>query len=239
MASLNDLKIQLYADGADKAGILDLYAKPYIKGLTTNPSLMKKAGIKDYEAFAKDILQTVTAKPISLEVFTDDLAEMRRQALKISAWGANVYTKIPITNSRGESCLPLIRELGRSGVKLNVTALLTLTQVAGVAEALNPEVASVVSVFAGRIADTGVDPMPIMRASGALLHAQPKAELLWASTREVLNIFQAQDSGCAIITVPHDILGKAAKMFGQDLTELSLDTVRMFAKDAADAGFKL
>ena len=239
MASLNDLKIQLYADGADQAGILDLYAKPYIKGLTTNPTLMKKAGIKDYEAFAKDILQTVTAKPISLEVFTDDLGEMRRQALKISGWGANVYTKIPITNSRGESCLPLIRELGRSGVKLNVTALLTLTQVAGVAEALNPDVASVVSVFAGRIADTGVDPMPIMRASGALLHAQPKAELLWASTREVLNIFQAQDSGCAIITVPHDILGKAAKMYGQDLTDLSLDTVKMFAKDAADAGFRL
>lgn len=239
MASLTDLKIQLYADGADKAGILDLYGKPYIKGLTTNPTLMRKAGIRDYEAFAKDILQTVTAKPISLEVFTDDPVEMKRQALKISGWGANVYTKIPITNSRGESCLPLIRELGRSGVKLNVTALLTLPQVAGVAEALNPAVPSVVSVFAGRIADTGVDPMPVIRAAGALLHAQPKAELLWASTREVLNIFQAQESGCAIVTVPHDILAKAAKMFGHDLTALSLDTVRMFAKDAADAGFTL
>lgn len=239
MKSLHDLRIQLYADGADKAGILDLYAKPYIKGLTTNPTLMKKAGIRDYEAFARDILQTVTAKPISLEVFTDDLTEMKRQALKISGWGQNVYTKIPITNSRGESCLPLIRELGREGVKLNVTALLTLRQVAGVAESLNPAVASVVSVFAGRIADTGVDPMPLMRAAGALLHGQPKAELLWASTREVLNIFQAQESGCAIITVPHDILGKAAKMCGMDLTELSLDTVKMFAKDAADAGFTL
>lgn len=239
MPSLNDLKIQLYADGADKAGILDLYAKPYIKGLTTNPSLMKKAGIKDYEAFAKDILQSVTAKPISLEVFTDDLVDMKRQALKISAWGQNVYTKIPITNSRGDSCLPLIRELSQAGVKLNVTALLTLKQVAGVAEALNPAVPSVVSVFAGRIADTGVDPMPLMRACGALLHGQPKAELLWASTREVLNIFQAQECGCAIITVPHDILGKAAKMYGQDLTELSLDTVKMFAKDAADCGYKL
>jgi transaldolase len=239
MKSLNDLKIQLYADGADKAGILDLYAKPYIKGLTTNPSLMKKAGIKDYEAFAKDILQTVTAKPISLEVFTDDFTDMKRQALKISAFGKNVYTKIPITNSRGDSSLPLIKELAAQGVKLNVTALLTLKQVAGVAEALNPAVPSVVSVFAGRIADTGVDPVPLMRACGALLEGHQKAELLWASTREVLNIFQAEECGCAIITVPHDILGKAAKMYGTDLTELSLDTVKMFTKDAADCGFKL
>jgi transaldolase len=164
---------------------------------------------------------------------------MKRQALRISAWGRNVYTKIPITNSRGESCLPLVKELGQAGVKLNVTAILTLPQVAGVAAALNPAVPSVVSVFAGRIADTGVDPMPIMRACVALLHAQPKAELLWASTREVLNILQAQECGCAIVTVPHDILAKAAKMFGMDLAELSLDTVRTFAKDAADAGYKL
>jgi transaldolase len=239
MKSLNDLKIQLYADGADKAGILELYSKPYIKGLTTNPSLMKKAGIKDYEAFAKDILQTVTAKPISLEVFTDDFTDMRRQALKISALGKNVYTKIPITNSRGESSLPLITELAAQGVKLNITALLTLKQVAGVAEALNPKVPSVVSVFAGRIADTGVDPMPLMRACSAVLDGHDKAELLWASTREVLNIFHAEDAGCAIITVPHDILAKAAKMLGTDLTELSLDTVKMFAKDAADCGYKL
>ena len=239
MKSLNDLTIQLYADGADKAGILDLYGKSYIKGLTTNPSLMKKAGITDYEAFAKDIHQSVTAKPISLEVFTDDLVDMKRQALKITSWGKNVYTKIPITNARGDSCLPLIKELGLAGVKLNVTALLTLRQVAGVAEALNPAVPAVVSVFAGRIADTGVDPVPMVRACGALLHAQPKAELLWASTREVLNIFQAQEAGCAIITVPHDILAKAAKMFGQDLTDLSLDTVKTFSKDAIDCGFKL
>ena len=239
MKSLNDLKVQIYADGADKAGILELYAKPYIKGLTTNPSLMKKAGIKDYEAFAKDILQTVTAKPISLEVFTDDITDMKRQAAKIKSWGANVYVKIPITNSKGESCLPLIKELGKEGVKLNVTALLTLAQVRGVAENLNPAVASVVSVFAGRIADTGVDPMPIMRASGALLEGQPKAELLWASTREVLNLFQAEESGCAIITVPHDILAKAAKMIGLGLADVSLDTVKMFVKDSTDAGFKL
>jgi transaldolase len=239
MKSLNDLTIQLYADGADKAGILDLYSKPYIKGLTTNPSLMKKAGIKDYEAFAKDILQTVTAKPISLEVFTDDFTDMKRQALKISALGKNVYTKIPITNSRGESSLPLVKELAAQGVKLNITAILTLKQVAGVAEALNPSVPSVVSVFAGRIADTGVDPMPMMRACSALLHGHDKAELLWASTREVLNIFHAQDAGCAIITVPHDILAKAAKMLGMDLTELSLDTVKGFTKDAAEVGYKL
>jgi transaldolase len=239
MKSLSDLKVQLYADGADKAGILDLYAKPYIKGLTTNPSLMKKAGIKDYEAFAKDILQHVTAKPISLEVFTDDITDMKRQALKITAWAPNVYTKIPISNSKGESTLPLIKELGKEGVKLNVTALLTLNQVRGVAENLNPAVPSVVSVFAGRIADTGVDPMPIMRASGALLEGQPKAELLWASTREVLNLFQAEEAGCAIITVPHDILAKAAKMLGLSLADVSLDTVKTFLKDSTDAGFKL
>ncbi|WP_404421241.1 transaldolase [Nibricoccus sp. IMCC34717] len=237
--SLADLKVQIYADGADKAGILDLYAKPFIKGLTTNPTLMKKAGIKDYEAFAKDILQTVTAKPISLEVFSDEFPEMRRQGLKIASWGSNVYVKIPITNSRGESSLPLIRELAQQGVKLNITALLTLAQVRDVAAALNPAVASVVSVFAGRIADTGVCPMPMMRASKALLEGQPKAELLWASVREVLNIFQAEECGCEIVTVPHDILGKAAKMLGHDLTALSLDTVKMFAKDAAEAGFKL
>ncbi len=239
MKSLNDLKIHIYADGADKAGILDLYAKPYIKGLTTNPTLMNKAGIKDYEAFSKDILQTVTAKPISLEVFTDDLVDMKRQALKISSWGSNVYTKIPITNSVGVSCIPLIKELAAQGVKLNITALLTLAQVRDVAAVLNPSVPSVVSVFAGRIADTGVDPVPMMRACGALLADQPKAELLWASVREVLNIIQADECGCRIVTVPHDILAKAAKMLGTDLTALSLDTVKMFAKDAATAGFKL
>jgi transaldolase len=239
MKTLNDLKVHLYADGADKAGILELYAKPYIKGLTTNPSLMKKAGIRDYEAFAKDILQTVTAKPISLEVFSDEFPEMRRQAAKIRSWGSNVYVKIPITNSRGDSALPLIKDLAQEGVKLNVTALLTLPQVAGVAAALNPAVPSVVSVFAGRIADTGVDPMPLMRACGALLEGQPRAELLWASVREVLNIFQAEECGCRIVTVPHDILAKAAKMTGMDLTALSLDTVKMFLKDSTDAGYKL
>jgi transaldolase len=239
MKSLQELTIQLYADGADRAGILELYAKPYIRGLTTNPTLMRKAGIKDYEAFARDILGTVTAKPLSLEVFSDEFPEMRRQALRLASWGKNVYVKIPITNSRGESALPLIRELGAEGVKLNVTALLTLPQVAGVAAALPANLPAVVSVFAGRIADTGVDPMPLMRAAGALLADRPQAELLWASTREVLNILQAQACGCAIITVPHDILAKAATLLGQDLGALSLDTVRMFAKDAAACGFQL
>lgn len=239
MKSLNTLKIQIYADGADKAGILDLYAKPYIKGLTTNPTLMKKAGIRDYESFARDILQTVTAKPISLEVFSDDFPEMKRQALKIAAWGKNVYVKIPITNSRGESSIPLIKELAHAKVQLNITAILTLTQVRDVAAVLNPAIPSVVSVFAGRIADTGVDPVSIMRASLALLEGQPKAELLWASVREVLNIIQAEESGCHIVTVPHDILGKAAKLLNMDLTALSLDTVKMFAKDALEAGYKL
>ncbi len=237
--SLQQLKVKLYADGADKAGILSLNANAAIQGMTTNPTLMRKAGIKDYEAFAKDILQSVTTKPISFEVFSDDFPEMKRQALKIAAWGKNVYVKIPITNSRGESCLPLIKELGQQGVQLNITALLTLAQVRGVAEALNPAVASVVSVFAGRIADTGVDPEPMMRASGALLESQPKAELLWASVREVLNIFQADACGCHIVTVPHDILTKALKMVDTDLTALSLDTVKMFAADAQAAGFSV
>ena len=239
MISLDRLKIQIYADGADKAGILDLYGKSYIKGLTTNPTLMKKAGIKDYEAFAKDILNTVTAKPISLEVFSDEFPEMKRQALKIAAWGRNVYVKIPITNSRGESSIPLIRELAARQVQLNVTALLTVAQVREVAVALNPAVPSVVSVFAGRIADTGRDPMPIMRDNRALLAGLPKAELLWASVREVLNIFQAEACGCHIVTVPHDVLAKAAKLLGMDLDVLSLDTVKTFAQDAAAAGYTL
>ena len=239
MTSLNDFKVQIYADGADKAGILDLYGKPYIKGITTNPTLMKKAGIKDYEAFACDILKTVTAKPISLEVFSDEFPEMKRQALKIAALAKNVYVKIPITNSRGEPSVPLIRELAAQQVQLNITAILTLAQVRDVAAALNPAVPSVVSVFAGRIADTGRDPMPLMRASRALLEGLPRAELLWASVREVLNILQAEECGCQIVTVPHDILAKAAKLLGVDLGALSLDTVKMFARDASEAGYTL
>jgi transaldolase len=237
--SLQALKVRIFADGADKAGILNLYANPLIRGLTTNPTLVRKAGIQNYEAFAKDVLQSVTTKPISFEVFSDEFPEMRRQALKIASWQKNVYVKIPITNTRGESCLPLVRELGKEGVQLNITALLTLEQVEGVAGALNPAVPSVVSVFAGRIADTGRDPQPIIRQSVAVLTAHPKSELIWASVREVLNIFQADDCGCHIVTVPHDILAKALKLVGFDLAGLSLDTVKMFAQDAQAAGFSI
>jgi transaldolase len=233
------LGVKIFADGADKAGMLDLYANPLIHGLTTNPTLMKKAGLTDYEGFARTILSTIKTKPISFEVFSDEPAEMRRQALKIAAWGSNVYVKIPVTNTRGEFMGPLIHELSADGVKLNVTALLTLRQVRDVAEALVESVPAVVSVFAGRVADTGVDPVPLMRASRCVLEEKPMAELLWASVREVLNIFQADECGCHIVTVPHDILTKALKMAGNDLTGLSLDTVKMFAGDAQAAGFTL
>src|SRR5689334_14680739 len=238
MNPLSQLKVNIFADGADRKSMLDLYANPLIKGMTTNPTLMRKVGITDYEAYAKDILRSITDKPISFEVFSDDFPEMKRQALKIAAWQKNVYVKIPITNTRAESSLPLIRDLGKDGVQLNITAILTLDQVRGVADALNPQVASVVSVFAGRIADTGYDPEPLMRESLTLVRSkQPKAELLWASVREVLNIWQAEKCGCQIVTVPHDILNKAMKMAGMDLGALSLDTVKMFASDAQAAGF--
>ena len=237
--TLKDLRVKIFADGADKKGMLELNANPLIKGLTTNPTLMRKAGLTDFEAFARDILQGITGKPISLEVFSDEFSEMKRQALKINGWAQNVYVKIPITNTRNESSLPLIKELSNDGVKLNVTAILTLAQVEGVTAALNAKVPAVVSVFAGRIADTGVDPAGIMTQSKTILKDLPHAELLWASVREVLNIFQANDCGAHIVTVPHDILGKAIKMAGMDLGELSLDTVKMFANDAKAAGFSL
>jgi transaldolase len=237
--TLKDLQVKIFADGADKKGMLELNANPLIKGLTTNPTLMRKAGLTDFEAFARDILQGVTKKPLSFEVFSDDFKEMKRQGLKINSWAKNVYVKIPITNTLGESSLPLIKELAGEGVKLNITAILTLEQVKGVAKALNPKVPSFVSVFAGRIADTGVDPVPHMIECKKILKGLPSAELLWASVREVLNIFQADDCGCDIVTVPHDILNKALKMAGSDLNELSLDTVKMFANDAKAAGFSL
>jgi transaldolase len=239
MESLENLSVQIFADGADLEGMTSLYKNPMIRGLTTNPTLMRKAGIKDYESFAKEVLQVVKDKPISLEVFSDEFKEMRRQALKIRDWQGNVFVKIPITNSRGESSIPLIRELAKDGTQLNLTAILTLSQVRAVADVLVPEVAAVVSVFAGRIADTGRDPIPVMKASKMLLTDMPKVELLWASVREVLNIVQADESGCDIVTVPHDILSKAMKLVGTDLTALSLDTVKMFAKDAEAAGFCL
>jgi transaldolase len=238
-AILEKLPIKIFADGADLKGIIDLYGKPFIKGFTTNPTLLRKAGATDYETFARSVLKSVTDKPISFEVFSDEFPEMRRQALKIRDWQDNVYVKIPITNTRAESAIDLIRDLAGEGVKLNITAILTRRQVEAVAGALNREIPSVVSVFAGRVADTGVDPLPLMKESLALISALPKAELLWASVREVLNIFQASDCGCHIVTVPHDILAKATKLGGMDLAELSLDTVRGFYADATAAGFKL
>jgi transaldolase len=239
MKNLASLKIKLFADGADKAGMLQLNNNPLIKGMTTNPTLMRKVGVHDYEAFARDILKSITEKPISFEVFSDEFPEMRRQALKIKDWGKNVYVKIPITNTRSESSLPLVRELAGEGVKLNITAIFTEEQITGVAKALNPKVPAVVSVFAGRIADVGQDPMPHMVKANKILAGLPEAELLWASVREVLNIFQAEECGCKIVTVPHDILNKAMKLVGTGLPEMSLDTVKTFAADAKAAGFSL
>jgi transaldolase len=236
---LLDLPIKIFADGADLEGIAELYRQPYIHGLTTNPTLMRKVGLTDYETFARTVLKEVKSKPISFEVFSDDFNEMRRQALKMHQWQDNVYVKIPVTNTKSDSSVPLIEQLAGEGVKLNITALLTPRQVKTVAAALNPDVPAVVSVFAGRIADTGVDPLPIMNESLEILRDLPKAELLWASVREVLNVFQAAACRCDIVTVPHDILKKLVTLGGMDLDELSLDTVRMFHQDAVAAGFKL
>ena len=238
MKNLDFLKVKIFADGANKQGMLEMYNKPYIKGLTTNPTLMRKAGITDYESFAKDILKTITDKPISFEVFSDDLKEMKRQALKIAQWGDNVYVKIPVTNTKKESTCPIIKELSESGVKLNVTAIMTLEQVRDVVLSLNQDVPSYVSIFAGRIANTGVDPIPIMAAAIELAKLNPKAEILWASPRELLNIFQANQIGCHIITVTNDIL-KKLELVGYDLEEYSLDTVKMFYNDASAAGYNL
>jgi len=239
MKLLEHLAVKIFADGADKETLLHLYADPLIKGITTNPTLMRKAGIADYEKFAHEILNTIKEKPISFEVFSDEFPEMRRQALKISRWQENVYVKIPITNTRAESSLPLIRDLSQEGVRLNITAILTTDQVRGVVDTLAPDVPSVVSVFAGRIADTGRDPIEIMRESQELVKTLPKAQLLWASVREVLNIVQAELCGCDIVTVPPDILKKARSLWLKDLADLSLDTVKMFAEDAMTAGFTL
>ena len=236
---LEDLRIKIFADGADKNVLLELNRNPLVRGMTTNPTLMRKAGVSDYESFAREVLESIRDKPISFEVFADDFPEMRRQALKIRSWQDNVYVKIPITNTRGDSSLPLARELAREAVQLNVTAVTTLAQVRGVAEALSPSVPAIVSAFAGRIADAGVDPIPLMREALTLLEELPQAELLWASVREVLNVFQAESCGCDIVTVPNDILHKALKTAGLDLAQMSLDTVRMFATDAEAAGFRL
>jgi len=238
MKKVEDLTVQIFADGADKAGMLEMYAKPYIKGLTTNPTLMKKAGITDYRAFCKDILTHIKDKPLSFEVFSDDFTEMERQAMEIASWGDNVYVKIPVTNTKRETCYALVKTLGARGIKMNVTAIMTLTQVRDVVAALEPSVPSYVSVFAGRIADTGCDPLPMMAAAVEMLKIAPAAELIWASPRELLNIFQADDIGCQVITVTNDILKKLT-LVGYGLEEYSLDTVKMFYTDAAAVGYQL
>ena len=238
MKSLSDLKVKIFADGADKAGMIEMASKPFIKGLTTNPPLMRKAGISDYKAFALDILKDIRDKPISFEVFSDDFAEMERQALQIASWAENVYVKIPVTNTNRLPSNELISALSNKGVKLNVTALMTNQQVRDVAARLNPLVPSYISVFAGRVADTGLDPVPQMKEAVELLKALPQTELIWASPRELLNIFQADAVGCHIITVTNDVL-KKLDLVGKNLEDYSLDTVKMFYADAAAAGFIL
>ncbi len=238
MTVMDELKVKLYADGADRDGMLEMYDKPYIQGFTTNPTLMKKAGISDYEAFAHDILRSIPDRPISFEVFADEFEEMERQALKIKTWGENVYVKIPVSNTRKEMSYNLIQRLSEAGVRLNITAMLTLDQVQQVADAVKDGPESIVSVFAGRIADTGLDPVPVMTEALEILQSAPRAELLWASPREVLNIYQADAIGCHIITATNDIIRKLS-LAGKDLAQYSLETVQMFYGDAEKAGYSL
>jgi transaldolase len=236
--SLANLKVKIFADGASRAGMLELYRNPLIKGFTTNPTLMHAAGITDYEAFARDILKAIHDRPVSLEVFSDDFAQMEVQARRIASWGDNVYVKVPVTNTEGESSIPLIRTLAKAGVKQNVTALMTLAQVRDVSAALASGPAACISVFAGRIADTGRDPVPLMAAAVQMLAMYPSIELIWASPREILNVFLAGQVGCHIITITHDLLKKLS-LIDKDLDEYSLDTVKMFRSDAVKAGFQL
>jgi transaldolase len=238
MSNAATLKIKIFADGADLKGMLEMYRRPDIQGFTTNPTLMRKAGISDYRAFAREVLAAIPDRPISFEVFSDDFAEMETQAREISSWAANVNVKIPVTNTKGEPSYALVERLSAEGIKLNVTALFTLEQVRDVVAVLAPETPAYVSVFAGRIADTGRDPMPHMAAAKALLGTKPKAELIWASPRELLNIFHADAVGCDIITVTNDLLAKL-KNVGKDLSTFSLETVKMFRDDAVKAGFQL
>lgn len=235
---INQLRVKLFVDGAKHDDLVELAKLPHIKGFTTNPDLLRKAGVTDYAGFATDILPQLGGKPISFEVFADDLVEMERQARIITTWGENVYVKIPVTNTLGESTAPLIEKLSGEGMKLNITLILTPEQVQTVAGVLHPDTASIVSVFAGRAADVGIDPVPIMRESKETLAGLPKAELLWASCREVYNIYQAEDVGAEIITVPPEILKKLGGI-GGDLTELSLKGVRAFYEDGKAAGFSL
>jgi len=232
------LQVKIFADGAEKSKMLELYKLPHIKGFTTNPTLMRQAGISDYEGFARDVLESIPDRPISFEVFSDEFAEMHRQALQIASWGPNVYVKIPITNTKGESSIGLIESLAHSGVKVNVTAMMTMQQVEDTVKVLAGGPASYISVFAGRIADAGIDPVPVMRAAVEAIRPYPNIELIWASPRELLNLIQADSIGCHVITVTPDILKKLTTL-GKDLTEFSLYTVQMFYRDATAAGFSL
>jgi transaldolase len=238
MKTLNDLRVKIFADGADRAGMLEMYANPLIRGFTTNPTLMRKAGVADYESFAKDIVAAIPDRSLSFEVFSDEFDEMERQAKRIGSWGDYVYVKIPVTNSRGISSCPLIRRLADAGVRQNVTALTTLAQVREVADALSAGPSSYISVFAGRVADTGLDPLPLMAAAVEMIRPCPQLELIWASPRELLNVIQADAAGCHIITATNDIL-KKLHLVGKHLGQYSLETVRMFKSDAEAAGFCL
>ena len=238
MKTISDLKIKIFADGADKAGMLEMYTKPYIKGFTTNPTLMRKAGVSDYRVFAKEIIKAIPDRPISFEVLSDDFAEMERQATEMAGWGKQLYVKIPITNTRREPCYDLVKKLSQKGVQLNVTALMTLDQVHAIAESVGGGPLCYISVFAGRIADTGRDPVPVMGKAVEILRSVKNAELIWASPRELLNIFQAEEIGCHVITVTNDIL-KKLNLIGKDLGDFSLETVKMFYDDAHQAGYKL
>jgi len=238
MKRIADLKVKLFADGAERLEMLRLYANPLIQGFTTNPTLMRKAGVADYEAFAREILALIPDRPVSFEVFSDDFMEMERQAHRIANWEGQVYVKIPVTNTRGESSVALIRRLARAGIRLNITALLTLKQVCEVSAALRDCPSAYVSVFAGRIADTGCDPVPIMAEAVRILQTYPQLQLIWASPRELLNVFQADEVGCHVITATSDILKKLS-LVGKDLTAYSVDTVKMFHDDAASAGYSI
>jgi len=238
MKNMAELKVQIFADGADRAGMLELYANPLIQGFTTNPTLMRKAGITDYARFAHEILQAIPDRPISFEVFADEFVEMKKQALAIASWGKNVFVKIPVTNTRRETSYALLRELASTGVQLNVTALMTLDQVRDVSAAIGGASSACISVFAGRVADTGRDPVPLMAAAVELMRPYPNQQLIWASPRELLNIFQADAVGCHIITVTHDVLRKLS-LVNKDLHTYSLDTVQMFYNDAQAAGYTI
>jgi transaldolase len=237
-AVLDQISTRVFADGADLDGILELAGDPRIAGFTTNPTLMWKAGLTDYSEFAQRLLERITKHPISFEVFADDVEEIRRQARTIAAWGENVYVKIPVTTTRGESLAQLVRELSEAGVKVNVTALFTTAQVELITSAVKDGAPSCISVFAGRIADAGIDPVPIMARSVEIMAQAPRAELIWASPREILNLVQADQVGCHIITVTHDLL-KKLDCLGKNLEQYSLETVRMFHGDAVAAGFTL